>query len=145
MSREDKIQHDLVMWFSQEYPNIQDCLLMLQNTTYSVAHGNRMKAMGLRKGAPDLILICNSFILGIELKAPNSRHKKGHVLRQLNFGISNLENRGHYYIMSSDLEFVKNIIVEVLFGSMFLAKKMIKENQDMIFDKIHMSSYEVVF
>lgn len=112
---EQKLQHDLIMWFSQTYPEFQDRLFMVQNNTYSQSHGNRMKSLGLKKGVSDLMFIGNGFIAGIELKAPESIHKTSHIKEQLKFGEMLIES-GHYFIMTSSFEDAKDFISGCHFG-----------------------------
>jgi hypothetical protein len=103
MKPEERLQHDLVMKFSQKYPDQQERLFMVQNNTYSQAHGNRMKSMGLRKSISDLMFIGDGFFAGIELKADGQKHKRSHIINQLKWGVMMIE-LGHFYIMTSNID-----------------------------------------
>lgn len=112
---EQRIQHDLIMWFSQTYPELQGRLFMVQNNTYSQSHGNRMKSLGMVKGVSDLMFIGNGFVAGIELKAPESVHSVAHIKEQMRFG-EMLNSLNHYFIMTSSLDQVKSFIIGCING-----------------------------
>lgn len=110
---ESKLQHELIMWFSAKWPDEQNRLFMIQNNTYSASHGKNMKSLGMKRGAPDLMLIGKDMVAGIELKSPGSKHKKAHILEQLDFGQSMID-MGHQYIISSNIKTIKLFIEKIM-------------------------------
>lgn len=103
---ESKLQHDLIMWFGQKYPQYRNLLIEINNDTYSMYHAVKRKSMGMVPGASDLIFIIptSTFpqIAGLELKARGSVHKSEKILRQLEWGKS-IKDIGGYYIISPSL------------------------------------------
>jgi hypothetical protein len=106
---EDRRQHDIVMWFYQTYPHLDNQLFMVQNNTYSQAHGKRMVAMGLKKNVSDLLFYSTNIFAGIEVKIEGSSHPRDHIEGQLKFGESLIKN-GHYFIISHKEEPIKHFI-----------------------------------
>lgn len=106
---EDRRQHDIVMWFYQTYPHLENQLFMVQNNTYSQAHGKRMVAMGLKKNVSDLLFYGKNIFAGIEVKIENSTHQRDHIEGQMKFGESLIKN-GHFFILSHKEEQIKQFI-----------------------------------
>ena len=106
---EDRRQHDIVMWFYQTYPHLENQLFMVQNNTYSQAHGKRMVAMGLKKNVSDLLFFGKNIFAGIEVKIEGSSHSRDHIDGQLKFGESLIKN-GHFFIISHKEEPIKHFI-----------------------------------
>ncbi len=113
--QEARIQHDLIMWFGQTYPNYRNLLFMVHNETTSRQQGTKLKAMGLISGVSDLIFInpIGGKSAGIELKAPGSTHNKSHIQKQIIWGES-LINAGANYLISSNLLHAKKFIISLL-------------------------------
>lgn len=109
--KEKKLQCELVVWFSQEYPQLRGLLFEANNDTYNVKHAMKRRSMGMISGVSDLIFIIpkNGRIAGIELKAENSVHNKQHVKNQLEWGEKIITNGGYYLITSSFVK-AKNFI-----------------------------------
>lgn len=102
---EARLQHDFVMWFRQKWPEYSNLLFMVHNEAKSKKEASYLKSMGLVPGASDLALIHPhyGYFIGIELKAPGSRHSKEHIEQQLNWGKQVIENNG-YYLMTSNMD-----------------------------------------
>ncbi len=112
---EAQLQYEIVVWFSQEFPDFRGLLFEVNNDTYNMKHAMKRRSMGMIKGISDLIFIIpnNGRIVGIELKANNSRHTKTHIQSQINWGKTLIENGGNYLITSSagDVKtFINNLI-----------------------------------
>ena len=107
--KEDKLQAKVVLWFKQKYPQYQKMLIAINNNSISASQAMYHRSMGLSKSAPDLIFLHRGRVLGLELKAPNSRHNKQHVEQQLLFGVKMFEN-GFFYYMESDFEKIRQTI-----------------------------------
>jgi hypothetical protein len=87
---EAKIQSQMVLHFSQEYPNRRGELFAAFQETNSAAQGSNMLSKGLISGVSDLIYIdALKRLVGIEVKAPNTYHDTIHVLEQCRFLIKN--------------------------------------------------------
>jgi len=108
---EAKIQHDLIMWFGQIWPNLRPLLFEVNNDTFSAKNASFRKSKGMISGVADLILI--KYKAGIELKAPGTVHSKKHIEKQLNWGHILIENKG-YYLITSDLGVAKNFITQLV-------------------------------
>ena len=112
---ENRLQHDLIMWFGQNYPQYRSLLFMVHNETTSKAQGAKLKSMGLIAGVSDLIFIDPNFgtTSGIELKAPGSVHKSVHVKQQLDWG-HDIMLTGCRYLITSSLLDAKNFITYII-------------------------------
>ena len=129
MRLEDKKQADFVLWFGQTYPQFRQMLISINNNSINQKTAMYNRAMGLSKSAPDLLLLLNGIVLGIELKVKESKHKKIHIISQLLFGKQMIKH-GFYYIMTYNTQFLKEIIEKILnnsFNSYELNKKLEKD------------------
>lgn len=98
---ENIMQHELIMWFSQKYPELRGDLFMIQNNSYSAKHGIKLRSMGLVKSVSDLIY-WGKLKAAIELKAIDSKHDKEHVINQLNWGKQRIE-KGDFFMLTNNL------------------------------------------
>lgn len=114
---EKQLQFKIVTWFSQTYPEYYGLLFEVNNDTYNAKHAMARRGMGMISGVSDLIFIMpgSGKVCGIELKAPGSRHDKNHIYNQLRWG-DFLRKQGAQYIMSSDIDFVKKCITDIIEG-----------------------------
>ena len=110
---ESKLQHEIVMWYSQQYPQLHGSLFEVNNNPKNQAHGSYRKSMGMIKSVSDLILHVNGRMAGIECKAPGSTHSVKHIKSQIEWGKGVIE-RGGYYFMSSDEEDIKMFIGDLV-------------------------------
>ena len=63
--------------------------------------GMTQRALGMRRGAPDLNLALSGRFVGIEVKLPGKKHSVDHIQQQLDFG-KNLREQGHeWYLITS--------------------------------------------
>ena len=115
--KEDRLQHNLIMWFGQLWPEYRRLLFEVNNNPKNQAHGIYRKSMGMLKSVSDLILIVPNVgkVAGIELKAPDSIHKKEHIQNQLSWG-ENLIDNGGEYIMTSNIDLTKKFISILIYG-----------------------------
>lgn len=111
---ENAIQHEIVMWFSHEYPDLRGLLFEINNNSTSVRGAMYHRSLGRVAGASDLIFFYKT-MLCIELKAPGSSHEKRKILRQLEWG-EQVVKAGGLYVMTSDVVMVKRIIKGVING-----------------------------
>lgn len=109
--RENKFQHDFIMWFGQTWPEHRNLLFMIHNEAKSKKEASYLKSMGLISGASDLALIQPNYghFCGLELKAPESTHSVDHIQNQINWGRKVIENNG-FYLMSSDMNTLKKFV-----------------------------------
>src|SRR6056297_1637998 len=112
---EQQLQHSIVMWFSQQYPQYRGLLFEINNDTQAMKQAMKRRAMGMIAGASDLGLInpWNGQFIGIELKAPGSRHKLDHIKQQVEWG-QKLIDAGGIYLMSSEIETIKMFISDII-------------------------------
>lgn len=109
---EKQLQHRIVMKFSHDYPHLRGCLFLIDNDTHNVKHAMTKKSSGMVAGVSDLILVhpITKIMCGIEIKAPNSRHKTSHLQQQIEWGV----NVPKGYIMSADESEINNFIYRAL-------------------------------
>ena len=122
---ENKIQYEIVTWFSQKYPQYRGLLFEANNDTYSRNHAMTRRAMGMVSGVSDLIFIVpgSGKIAGIEIKAEGSSHKKDHIKNQLEWGRTIMQ-AGGFYIMSSHTTVIKTFINFLIQDMNYEAKEM---------------------
>ena len=96
---EDILQAEIVAWYSMHYGRTADKLLFhVNNKAKNKIEGNRMKAMGVKTGVSDLILVHGGRVIFVELKAgsPQSKEQK-EFQRQV-------EAEGQVYVIVRSLE-----------------------------------------
>jgi hypothetical protein len=105
---EDKLQAEIVQWYSLHYGKIHDkCLFHCNNKAKNAIEGNRMKAMGVKTGVSDLILIVPKKIYFIELKT--SKGKQGKEQKEFERQLNLLECN---YVVIRTLEEFKKLCVK---------------------------------
>ena len=123
---EDRFQHNYIMWFGQTWPEYNDMLFEVYNNPKNEAHGAHRKAKGMKKSVSDLVLqipMCGIFA-GAECKAPGSKHSRDlKILPQLNWGLNVIKNNG-FYIMTSDIELLKDFTTCLINGNLNKAIKL---------------------
>ena len=100
MGKEDKLQSQIVLDFSQKRPNEKGLLWSTRNQTFSARDGQKQKAMGMTAGVADLIYH-NEGLMGLEVKVKGEEHKRDHIINQLNWGKTITESGGHWCIITS--------------------------------------------
>src|SRR6056297_2943469 len=98
--KEKRLQHELIMWFGQTYPELHGCLFEANNDTYNIQHAQTRRSMGMISGVSDLILIANGCMAGMEIKGLDSRHKTDHIKNQRQWGSKIIRNGGAYLMCS---------------------------------------------
>lgn len=106
---ENKIQSDIVLWFSQNHHKDRGCLFAINNNSNSVQSGVNNKAMGVVAGVSDLILFKDGLMVGCEIKSPSKSHNRHHIINQLEWGDKITLNGGRYMVFISKQEFVDYI------------------------------------
>ena len=91
--KELKLQAQMVLKFSQEYPERRGDLFATFQNTNSAIQGSNMLSAGLVAGVSDLIYIDSyGHLIGIEVKFPGEYHNLIHILDQCRFLIQNAHN-----------------------------------------------------
>jgi len=105
---EKQLQYQCVVWFGQNYPELQDMLFEINNSAVNVKHYSTRIAMGMTVGASDLMLWHKGVLIAIELKAMGSTHQVSHIKNQLEFGKQVSDNYGFAFILNTleDFQFV---------------------------------------
>lgn len=98
---EKQLQAKLVMEFSQLHPERNGLLFAVNNEANSDRQAMTLKALGVWKGASDLIYFYNGVMTGIELKIPGAKHSRDHILSQYDWGSGIALNGGNYYIATN--------------------------------------------
>jgi hypothetical protein len=74
---EDILQAQIVQWYSLQYGKLHDkCLFHCNNKAKNKIEGNRMKAIGVKTGVSDLILVVNEKVIFVELKTDSGKQGK---------------------------------------------------------------------
>ena len=80
---EARLQAKMVIEFSQKRPEEKGCLIGYFAETENKIEGATKLSLGLVKGASDLLYVTKtSRLIGIEVKAPGSRHSVRHLQEQ---------------------------------------------------------------
>ena len=102
---EDKLQAEIVAWYSLEYGNKHyKCLFHCNNKAKNAIEGNKMKAMGVKTGVTDLILVVNEKVIFIELKTDIGKQGKEQKIFE-----TQVKNLNQIYIIVRTLEEFKEI------------------------------------
>lgn len=110
MTKEDRVQHDFIMWFSQTRPECEGIIFEVYNNAVSGQAGRYRKSMGRKAGVADLCgLTPLGEFLGIEIKAPKSNHEVIQLETELRWGRKVIENGG-LYLITEDIENMKYFI-----------------------------------
>lgn len=78
---ESKLQEACITWFRYNYPKLKLCLFAVPNALYIYGvskeklrnAGVKQKREGLIAGIPDLVLVNNGKVYGIEMKLPYNK------------------------------------------------------------------------
>ena len=129
---EDQMQAYIVKWFSNTYPEFRGLLFEINNDTANVKHAMKRRAMGMISGVSDLLFISpQGRVVGIELKAPETRHKTTHIISQLAWG-ELVGEVGGLYIISASIDEVIMFINEIINFNFDLANKIGQTSVDRI-------------
>lgn len=111
---ENKIQSDIVTWFSQYHPKDRGCLFAINNNSTSGRSGMKNKSLGVHAGVSDLIYWKDGWMVGCEIKSNDKEHNKSHILNQIEWGETVEKNGGLYFVFTSLKEF-KNFVDDNVF------------------------------
>ena len=106
---EEQIQNKCILWFDSEYPEHRQMLFHVDNNSWNPIIGAKKKALGVRAGVSDLILIAPRRVVFIEMKTETGVQKQ----EQLSFE-EKLAKRGQIYIIVRSLEQFKEVIWEII-------------------------------
>jgi VRR-NUC domain len=109
MSKEAKLQSQMVILHSQRRPEEKGLLWATLNRTLSLRDGQKQKAMGLQKGVSDLIYFKEDTFAAIEVKAPGEKHNTNHIKKQLEWG-RKIEKQGGFYFITTSVDGFWSII-----------------------------------
>ncbi len=127
---EKQLQYQCVVWFGQQYPELQDMLIEVNNSAVNVKHYSTRIAMGMTVGASDLIFWHKGVLIAIELKAMGSTHKSAHIKNQLEFGRQVSDNYGFAFILNTFEDF--QFIVKLAFKNPTILEFYQKKNREII-------------
>ena len=109
VSKEKILQAKMVMAFSQRHPELRGLLFAVNNEANSNRQAMAFKALGVFKGASDLVYCRDGKIVAIEVKAPGEKHLRNHIINQLDWGTRITLAGGEYYIATSIMSFMSII------------------------------------
>ena len=104
---EIKLQSDIAREISVRYPNLRGQFFHVSHERKSQNQAFQARSIGIFPGVSDFILFYWSEeeyrikLLGIEVKKPNSFHKKEHIQQQYEWGCILEENGGKYFIVTT--------------------------------------------
>lgn len=99
---EDKLQSEIVQWYSLEYGRKHDkCLFLINNNAKKTIEIMRLKALGLKSGVSDLGLIVPKKTIYVELKT--SKGIQGPEQKEFERQLKEFE--GEYFLIRSLEEF----------------------------------------
>ena len=111
---EKQLQYQCVVWFGQQYPELQDMLIEVNNNAMNIKHYSSRIGMGMTVGASDLMLWHKGVLIAIELKAMESTHKISHIKNQLEFGDQIIDNYGYFFLLNtlSSFQFIVKLVLK---------------------------------
>ncbi|MEG0560144.1 MAG: hypothetical protein RR513_06470 [Muribaculaceae bacterium] len=87
--QEHKLQAQIFTWHWNNKPTERGRLFATFQEVKSPIEGGLKKSLGLVRGVPDLVLVRDGgFLVGIELKTPNSTHLVSHLIEQCSWLIN---------------------------------------------------------
>lgn len=84
--REDKLQSDIAIKFSQKYPSKSGQLFHVSNERNNKIQAFKARSIGIIPGVADFIFFSKKFNVATELKVPGSRHEVAKVRKQIKWG-----------------------------------------------------------
>ena len=140
---EKNLQYECVKWFGEQFPELQNLLIEINNDTYSRNQSMRRRAMGMRAGAGDLLFFYKKNLIFIELKNTETRHKRQHILQQFEFGESIRKQGGYHFFVNNLIQF-QNIIEMTMKHPEYLDLAQ-KRNKKMIENLLNNGKKTIVF
>ena len=98
---EEKLQSEIVRKFSELFPDKRGQLFHVPNQRAHKLQAFIARAIGIFPGVSDLIYFEDDLKLGLEIKAPDSRHKVQHVEQQVKWGEILESKKGIWRIVRS--------------------------------------------
>lgn len=103
---EERLQMDIVVKFSQLYPNKRGQLFHVSNERNNKIQAFKARAIGIVNGVSDLIFYeqhrdGNMISKAIELKAPGTYHKREHIQQQIEWAKQWRNNNGEWMLCRS--------------------------------------------
>lgn len=83
MQKEEKLQSDIAIKFSQDYPEKSGQLFHVSNERNNKIQAYKARSIGIVPGVADFIFISKKFNVATELKQPGSRHLVAKVMKQV--------------------------------------------------------------
>lgn len=103
---EHKLQAECVRYFSETYPERRGELFATFQETKSQGQGGVMLSLGLVSGVSDLLFVQDGFLIGIEMKYPETSHNTEHLIKQAKW-LLKVPKRGYF---CDSLDMFKEII-----------------------------------
>lgn len=114
---ETQVQWKMVTAFSQGFPEKRGQLFHVSNERNNPIQAMKAKGIGIFNGVSDLIYFTKSYwitgcaVYGIEVKEENSRHKRDHIIAQMEWG-QVLESNGGKWRICKNVEQFLNFITD---------------------------------
>lgn len=83
MAREEKLQSDIAIRFSQLYPEKSGQLFHVSNERNNQIQAFKARAIGIIPGVADFLFFSKDFNIATELKLPGSRHEVSRIRKQI--------------------------------------------------------------
>jgi hypothetical protein len=83
MQKEEKLQSDIAIKFSQEYPEKSGQLFHVSNERNNKIQAFKARSIGIVPGVADFLFFSKKFNVATELKQPGSRHLVTKVMKQV--------------------------------------------------------------
>lgn len=100
---EDRILSDSVRLFSERCPDNRGQLFHVSNERNNSLQAMKAKSKGIFNGVSDLLFLSYKIVVGIELKAPESYHKREHIESQIEWA-KILESQGGVWRLCTNAE-----------------------------------------
>lgn len=106
---EAQLQALCTRWFWNTYPSQRRMLLCVDNNSFNMIEGNRKKALGVVRGASDLILIAHGSVLFVELKVG-----RGTTSAYQDDFAEKVMSRGHLYLVIRTFDDFKDLVCKTI-------------------------------
>jgi len=123
---EDRLQQEVIMWFSQEYTKYHKLLFAVPNGgARSGLQAKILKATGVKRGVSDLILTMLGGPYYIELKKPRGgiQSKDQLEFEQL------VKDQGFEYVIMNDLDKIKSYITEKMSFAIYSKERLVSSGE----------------
>lgn len=101
--KEERLQSDIVIKFSQLYPKRSGQLFHVSNERSNQTQAYKAKAIGIVPGVADMIYFSKKYNVATELKVKGERHLTARVLKQVLWG-ELWEKKGNVWRMCTSVE-----------------------------------------